>query len=120
MRRLIDALLLCLEEFRALLFGSRDTPAARPPLDRLVADFFDRTVKALDLYNAVHDGLDLVRQWRKHLAIASAILASSSSSSSSFSSSPPPLGEALIRRARKALTDLTILICSTAGTAGAS
>ncbi|CAD6261618.1 unnamed protein product [Miscanthus lutarioriparius] len=106
-RRLLDAFLLCLEEFRALLFGSGVSPAARPPLDRLVADFFDRTVKALDLCNAVRDGLDLVRQWRKHLAIAAAVLASSSSSASSSS---PPLGEAQIRRARKALTDLTILM----------
>ncbi|XP_066348936.1 protein ROH1D-like [Miscanthus floridulus] len=106
-RRLLDAFLLCLEEFRALLFVSGVSPAARPPLDRLVADFFDRTVKALDLCNAVRDGLDLVRQWRKHLAIAAAVLTSSSSSASASS---PPLGEAQIRRARKALTDLTILM----------
>ncbi|CAN6236745.1 unnamed protein product [Urochloa humidicola] len=97
--RLLDAFLLCLEEFRALLFGPGAQAAARPPLDRLVADFFDRAVKALDLCNAVRDGLDLVRQWRKHLAIAAAVL-----------SAPAPLGEAQIRRARKALTDLTILM----------
>ncbi|RLM65605.1 uncharacterized protein C2845_PM16G24750 [Panicum miliaceum] len=96
--RLLDAFLLCLEEFRALLFGPGAAAAARPPLDRLVADFFDRAVKALDLCNAVRDGLDLVRQWRKHLAIAAAVLAAA------------PLGEAQIRRARKALTDLTILM----------
>ncbi|CAD6261596.1 unnamed protein product [Miscanthus lutarioriparius] len=106
-RRLLDAFLLCLEEFHTLLFGSGISPATRPPLDRLAADIFDRTVKALDLCNAVRDGLDLVRQWRKHLAIAAAVLASSSSSASSSS---PPLGEAQIRRARKALTDLTILM----------
>ncbi|CAL5024575.1 unnamed protein product [Urochloa decumbens] len=98
--RLLDAFLLCLEEFRALLFGPGAAAAARPPLDRLVADFFDRAVKALDLCNAVRDGLDLVRQWRKHLAIAAAVLSASSA----------PLGEAQIRRARKALTDLTILM----------
>ncbi|PUZ49628.1 hypothetical protein GQ55_7G341500 [Panicum hallii var. hallii] len=96
--RLLDAFLLCLDEFRALLFGPGAAAAARPPLDRLVADFFDRAVKALDLCNAVRDGLDLVRQWRKHLAIAAAVLAAA------------PLGEAQIRRARKALTDLTILM----------
>ncbi|CAN6250768.1 unnamed protein product [Urochloa humidicola] len=99
--RLLDAFLLCLEEFRALLFGPGAQAASRPPLDRLVADFFDRAVKALDLCNAVRDGLDLVRQWRKHLAIAAAVLSASS---------PAPLGEAQIRRARKALTDLTILM----------
>ncbi|XP_062185537.1 protein BYPASS1-LIKE-like [Phragmites australis] len=104
MRRLLDSFLLCLEEFRALLFGSgAAAAAARPPLDRLVTDFFDRAVKALDLCNAVRDGLDLVRQWRKHLAIAAAVLATSPDPDA-------PLGEAQIRRARKALTDLTILM----------
>ncbi|KAJ1273586.1 hypothetical protein BS78_06G293300 [Paspalum vaginatum] len=97
--RLLDSFLLCLEEFRALLFGSAAALAAGPPLDRLLADFFDRAVKALDLCNAVRDGLDLVRQWRKHLAIAAAVLATGA-----------PLGEAQIRRARKALTDLTVLM----------
>lgn len=97
--RLLDSFLLCLEQFRALLFGSGAAAAARPPLDRLVADFFERAVKALDLCNAVRDGLDLVRQWRNHLAIAARVLASDAA-----------LGEAQIRRARKALTDLTILM----------
>ena len=60
--RLLDAFRLCLEDFRALLFGPGAAAAARPPLDRLVADFFERAVKALDLCNAVRDGLDLVRQ----------------------------------------------------------
>jgi len=88
--RLLDAFRLCLEDFRALLFGPGAAAAARPPLDRLLADFFDRAVKALDLCNAVRDGLDLVRQWRNHLAIAAAVL----------SAPAAPLGEAQIRRAR--------------------
>ncbi|WVZ87790.1 hypothetical protein U9M48_034373 [Paspalum notatum var. saurae] len=104
--RLLDSFLLCLEEFRALLFGSAAALAAGPPLDRLVADFFDRAVKALDLCNAVRDGLDLVRQWRKHLAIAAAVLAPAAAAAAPHA----PLGEAQIRRARKALTDLTILM----------
>jgi len=86
--RLLDAFLLCLEDFRALLFGPGAAAAARPPLDRLVTDFFDCAVKALDLCNAVRDGLDLVRQWRNHLAIAAAVL----------SAPVAPLGEAQIRR----------------------
>jgi hypothetical protein len=104
--RLLDAFLLCLEDFRALLFGPGAHLAARTPLDRLVADFFDRAVKALDLCNAVRDGLDLVRQCRSHLAIAAAAL------------SAAPLGEAQIRRARKALTDLTILMLQDTGGGG--
>ena len=46
--------------------------------------------------------LDLIRQWRKQLAIAAAAHASPDPAA--------PLGEGQIRRARKALTDLTILM----------
>ncbi|KAI5003381.1 hypothetical protein ZWY2020_030541 [Hordeum vulgare] len=59
-----------LEEFRSALLGQGPAALARPPLDRLVADFFDRAVKVLDLCHALRDGLDQLRQWRKHLAIA--------------------------------------------------
>ncbi|KQJ85451.1 uncharacterized protein LOC100830576 [Brachypodium distachyon] len=101
-RHLLDSFLVCLEEFRSLLFASPSL--ARPPLDRLLSDFFDRAVKALDLCNALRDGLDLLRQWRKHLAIAAAALSPHADDPSA------PLGQAQIRRARKALTDLTILM----------
>uniref|UniRef100_A0ACD6ATY3 Uncharacterized protein n=1 Tax=Avena sativa TaxID=4498 RepID=A0ACD6ATY3_AVESA len=87
---------------------------ARAPLDRLLADFFDRAVKALDLCNALRDGLDLLRQWRKHLAIAAAALSPAPSDDASA-----PLGEGQIRRARKALTDLTILMLDDKDAAGA-
>ncbi|BAH92884.1 Os04g0688000 [Oryza sativa Japonica Group] len=101
-RRLLDSFLICLEEFRAILFALADSqPLSRPPLDRLLLDFLDRAVKALDLCNALRDGLDLIRQWRKHLAIAAAALATAPAAQR---------GEAQIRRARKALTDLTILM----------
>lgn len=107
-RHLLDSFLICLEEFRSALIGGPGGGAAlaRPPLDRLVADFFDRAVKALDLCNALRDGLDLLRQWRKHLAIAAAALAPQGAAADPAA----PLGEGQIRRARKALTDLTILM----------
>ncbi|KAI5009445.1 hypothetical protein ZWY2020_011582 [Hordeum vulgare] len=100
-RHLLDSFFICLEEFRSALLGQGPAALARPPLDRLVADFFDRAVKVLDLCNALRDGLDQLRQWRKHLAIAAAALAPHPAA---------PLGEGQIRRARKALTDLTILM----------
>ncbi|XP_072974224.1 protein BYPASS1-LIKE-like [Typha angustifolia] len=97
-RKLLDSFLICLEEFRVVLFNSG--PAiARSPLDRLVADFFDRAVKALDVCNAVRDGVDQIRRWHKHLDVVRVALTSSGS-----------LGEGHIRRARKTLTDLTILM----------
>uniref|UniRef100_A0A0E0KX48 R3H domain-containing protein n=1 Tax=Oryza punctata TaxID=4537 RepID=A0A0E0KX48_ORYPU len=106
-RRLLDSFLICIEEFRAILFAFADSqPLSRPTLDRLLLDFLDRAVKALDLCNALRDGLDLIRQWRKHLAIAAAAL----STSDPDPDHAAPRGEAQIRRARKALTDLTILM----------
>ncbi|KAG8043990.1 hypothetical protein GUJ93_ZPchr0458g22650 [Zizania palustris] len=99
-RRLLDSFLICLEEFRAILSSLGATVVAAPLLDRLLSDFLDRAVKALDLCNALRDGLDLIRQWRKHLAIAAAALASPDPAA--------PRGEGQIRRARKALTDITI------------
>nr|CAD1838733.1 unnamed protein product [Ananas comosus var. bracteatus] len=71
-RKLLDVFLICLEEFRVLLFnsGAQATPPP-PPLDRLLADFFDRAVKALDVCNAVRDGVDQIRQWKKLLDIGS-------------------------------------------------
>ncbi|RWW60135.1 hypothetical protein BHE74_00032883 [Ensete ventricosum] len=111
-RRLLDSFLICQEEFRVILFScskGQRVLLARPPLDRLLSDFFDRAVKALDVCNAVRDGVDQLRLWRQHLEIALAAL-----------NGGRPLGEGQLRRARKALTDLTILILDEKETAGGS
>ncbi|CAL9770101.1 unnamed protein product [Musa acuminata subsp. burmannicoides] len=96
-RRLLDTFLMCQEEFRVILFGHR-----RPPtlIDRLVSDFFERAVKALDVCNAVRDGVDQVRQWRKHLEIVLVTLGPGHRE----------LSEGQLRRAKKALGDLAILM----------
>uniref|UniRef100_A0A1D1ZAA6 UPF0496 protein 4 n=1 Tax=Anthurium amnicola TaxID=1678845 RepID=A0A1D1ZAA6_9ARAE len=97
-RKLLDAFLASQEEFGAILLGNGGV-VSRPPLDRMVADFFERGVKALDVCNAVRDGIERVRQWHKHLEIVLAAL------------DPPhsrAVGVGQARRARKALTDLTI------------
>lgn len=99
--RLLDAFVCCQEEFRAILFGSRPAAAARPPLDRLVGEYFDRSVKALDVCNAIRDGLEQMRLWRRHLEIVACALGGGDPR-------PRALGEGQLRRARKALTDLTI------------
>ncbi|MQM10084.1 hypothetical protein Taro_042974 [Colocasia esculenta] len=72
--------------------------AARPPLDHLLGEFFERGVKALDVCNAVRDGIEQVRQWRKHMEIVLVAL----------DPAQRAVGEGQLRRARKALTDLTI------------
>ncbi|KAJ3681503.1 hypothetical protein LUZ60_015992 [Juncus effusus] len=95
--QLLDAFLLSLEEFRVLLHAS--APLNRPPIDRLVADFFDRAVKSLDLCTAVRDGIERVRTWQKHVQIVVGSLAG-----------PDPIGEGPARRARKAVGDLAIMM----------
>ncbi|RRT56978.1 hypothetical protein B296_00042487 [Ensete ventricosum] len=96
-RRLLDTFLMCQEEFRVILFGHRRPPAL---IDRLVSDFFERAVKALDVCNAVRDGVDQVRQWRKHLEIVLVTLGPGHRE----------LSEGQLRRAKKALGDLAILM----------
>ncbi|KAF8768897.1 hypothetical protein HU200_007462 [Digitaria exilis] len=69
--RLLNAFLLCLKELCALPFGPGAVDSVRRPHDRLVANSFD--------CNAVRDVLDLVHQWRKHVAIATVVLAAAAS-----------------------------------------
>ncbi|KAG6499228.1 protein ROH1-like [Zingiber officinale] len=105
LRELLDGLLVCQDEFRGILFGCRDgrkVDLSRPPLDRFLSDFFERSVRALDVCNAVRDGVDQMRQWRQHLEIAIAALRGSGVGR--------PLGKGQIRRACKALNDLTLLL----------
>ncbi|XP_052210259.1 protein ROH1 [Diospyros lotus] len=94
-RRLLDTFLCCEAEFKAVLIMGRD-PAqfSKPPLDRLIPDLLDRTVKALDVCNALTHGLDLVRHWLKLAQIAVAALESR------------PIGDGQVRRAKKALNTL--------------
>ncbi|XP_020593381.1 uncharacterized protein LOC110033666 [Phalaenopsis equestris] len=67
-RKLLHSFLLCQEEFRVILFNNRPI-LSRPPLDRLISELYDRGVKALDVCNAICDGIEQVRQWQKHIEI---------------------------------------------------
>ncbi|XAR55090.1 hypothetical protein NMG60_11030473 [Bertholletia excelsa] len=92
LRKLLDAFLLCEAEFKAILVTGRDSAQlSKPPLDRLVPEFLDRMVKALDICNAVTHGVELGRQWQKLAQIAVTAL------------NQPPIGEGHVRRAKKAL-----------------
>lgn len=95
-RKLLDAFLCCQEEFRAIMFNNKAL-VSRPPMDRLIADFNERTVKALDVCNAIRDGLEQIRQWQKLLEIVLCALDNKKN-----------LGEGQFRRAKKALIDLAI------------
>ncbi|XP_074572497.1 protein ROH1D-like [Curcuma longa] len=102
LRRLLDGFLLCHEEFRALLLD-RGEAVARPPVDRLVADYYDRAIKALDICNAARDGIEQLRRWRAHLEIVVAALKPAAGGGRGIS-------EGQVRRARKALADLAVLM----------
>ncbi|KAK7391253.1 hypothetical protein VNO78_19666 [Psophocarpus tetragonolobus] len=94
--KLLDCFLCCQEEFRAILHNHR-AQVLRPPLDRMVSDYFERSVKALDLCNAIRDGIEQIRQWQKLLEIVLYALGHQRS-----------IGEGQFRRAKKALIDLAI------------
>ena len=97
MRKLLDAFICCHEEFRVILLNNK-VQVSKPPLDRLVAEFFDRCLKALDICNATRDGIEKIRRWEKQLEIVL----------SAMDSHQRMMGEGQFRRARKALMDLAI------------
>ncbi|KAK8572200.1 hypothetical protein V6N13_047814 [Hibiscus sabdariffa] len=100
-RKLLDVFLCCQEEFRVILFNNK-SQVKKPPMDRLIADYNERTVKALDVCNAIRDGIEQIRQWQKLIEIVLCALGGDSNSSQRS------LGEGQFRRARKALIDLAI------------
>lgn len=96
-QKLLDVFLCCQEEFRMLMFNNKQN-LNRAPMDRLVSEYFDRSVKALDVCNAIRDGIDQIRLWQKQLEIVLCALDNQKSS----------LGEGHFRRSKKALVDLAI------------
>ncbi|KAI5654472.1 hypothetical protein M9H77_31659 [Catharanthus roseus] len=95
-RKLLDAFVTCHEEFRVILFNNKAS-LNKPPMDRYVNEFFERSVKALDVCNAIRDGIEQIRQWQKQLEIVLCALDNQRS-----------FGEGQFRRAKKALIDLAI------------
>ncbi|KAL1831193.1 hypothetical protein DCAR_0101177 [Daucus carota subsp. sativus] len=95
-QKLLDVFLVCQEEFRALLSGCKEE-LNRQPMNRLINEYFDRSVKALDVCNAIRDGIEQIRQWQMQLEILLCALDGQKS-----------LGEGQFRRAKKALIDLAI------------
>lgn len=96
-QKLLDIFVSCQEEFRIILVKNKAW-VSKPPLDRLVAEFFERSVKALDICNATRDGIESILLWQKHLEIVLCALESHQRA----------LGEAHFRRAKKALMDLAL------------
>lgn len=99
LQKLLDAFLGCQEEFRVILCKN-SARLSKPPLDRFVSEFFEKSVKALDICNATRDGIEKIRMWQKNLEI---VLCALDSRQRMF-------GEGQFRRARKALMDLALVM----------
>ncbi|CAI9094152.1 OLC1v1029841C1 [Oldenlandia corymbosa var. corymbosa] len=94
-RKLLDVFLCCEAEYKAVIVMGRDPcQFNKPPLDRLIPDLLDRSIKALDVCNAVTNGVELVRHWQRLAQIAVVAL------------EQRPIGEGQVRRAKKALSTL--------------
>ncbi|XP_031249599.1 uncharacterized protein LOC116107476 [Pistacia vera] len=95
LRKLLDAFLCCEAEFKAILIMGRETSQIlKPPLDRLIPELLERTVKALDICNAITNGIESVRHYQKLAEIAVTALENK------------PIGDGQIKRARRALNSL--------------
>ncbi|KAH1115497.1 hypothetical protein J1N35_008875 [Gossypium stocksii] len=95
LRKLLDFFLCCEAEFKGILMTGNDpSQISKPPLDRLIPEFLDRSVKALDVCNAVTNGLESVRHYQKLAEIIVSAL------------EQKPIGDGQSRRAKKALTSL--------------
>lgn len=95
-RELLDVFLCCQEQFRSIVFNNT-AYLNKAPMDRYITDYFDRSVKGLDVCNAIRDGIEQIRQWQKQMEIIFCALENQRS-----------VGEGQFRRAKKALVDLTI------------
>ncbi|KAG8093659.1 hypothetical protein GUJ93_ZPchr0012g19912 [Zizania palustris] len=106
-RRLLEAFILCQEEFRVVVAQARRRGALTAAGERLVVEFHERAVKALDVCNAVRDGVDQVRRWERLADIAASVLLA-----------PGEIHEGQLRRARKALSDVSVLLVDDTAASG--
>lgn len=98
--KVLDSFLCCQEEFRVIIFNHKPQ-LLKQPMDRLIEDYFERSIKALDVCNAIRDGIEQIRQWQKLIEIVISALDTSDAAEKH-------IGEGEIHRAKKALIDLAI------------
>ncbi|XP_066379191.1 protein BYPASS1-LIKE-like [Miscanthus floridulus] len=111
-RRLLEAFLLCQEEFRVEVAEARRRRGGvtSPAAEKLVAEFGERAVKALDVCNAARDGVDQARRWERLAGIAASALLSAPAGAEEEGRQRQQIHEGQLRRARKALSDLSVLL----------
>ncbi|KAF5743892.1 hypothetical protein HS088_TW08G00480 [Tripterygium wilfordii] len=72
-KNLLDVFMSCQEEFRVILLKNRDQ-VLKSPLDKMISDFFESSLKALDICNVTRDGIENLRSWQKQLEIVQCAL----------------------------------------------
>ena len=77
--------------------------------ERLVVEFGERAVKALDVCNAARDGVDQARRWERLAGIAACVL---------LAPAEGEIHEGQLRRVRKVLADLSVLLIDDAAPTG--
>ncbi|KAL3641628.1 hypothetical protein CASFOL_012443 [Castilleja foliolosa] len=102
LEKLLEAFLACQDNFNAIVSNNK-AALNKPPMDRHVSDFFERSVKALDVCNAIRDGIEQIRQLQKQSEIVLCALGNNNNNNNQRS-----IGEGQFRRAKKALVDLAI------------
>nr|GMD55947.1 uncharacterized protein LOC109151388 [Ipomoea batatas] len=94
--KVLNVFLCCQDEFKSILLNNKAF-LKKAPMERYVSEYFEKSVKGLDVFNVIRDGIERIRQWQKLLEIVVCALDNQRS-----------LGEAQFRRAKKALIDLAI------------
>ncbi|GJU00322.1 BYPASS-related protein [Tanacetum coccineum] len=88
----------CQEQFRVLLSKNKAC-LNKHGLETSLSDYFERSVKSLDVCNAIRDGIEEIKLWRNQIETALRVL-----------NDQKKLGEAQILRAKRALNDLEMKI----------
>ncbi|CAH9130683.1 unnamed protein product [Cuscuta epithymum] len=105
-RKLLDAFSKCQDDFRLIIMSKKDAAAAfggsKQPTERILTEYFDRTIKALDICNAARDGIEKIKRWQRHLEIVVCALGAPQTGGKTT------VGGGNLRRARKALIDLAL------------
>ncbi|KAF2584971.1 hypothetical protein F2Q70_00034952 [Brassica cretica] len=94
LQNLLDVFMSCETEFKGVLSTVRISKS--PSLERLLSEMLERILKALDICNAVVNGIDSVRQSRRLAEIAVTAL------------KQRPLCDGSVRRAKRALASLVV------------
>lgn len=96
--KLLDGFLSCQEQFRVLL-SKHKACLSKHGLEMSLSDYFERSVKCLDVCNAIRDGIEEMKLWTKQIEIALDVL-----------NDQKTLGEVQILRAKRALNDIEMKI----------